>query len=358
MHLLILGAFSPTYPRHRIIAEGLRLAGVDVTLRTLPLGSSTVSRVRVLLRSLPDLRQFDAILIPAFNQTLAPLVWALAKTVRLPVLLDYMVGLSDVNEDRKTISGVRAQLYRQVDRFNLRTIPAVTDTRSHIQAFERLLSADLPRLQVLPVGVQPEWLEISPPPLEAPLTALFIGTFIPFQGVDVILKAAALLRDNPNIRIELVGKGQTFAQAEAFLREFGLENVTLIHGFFSISELRQRAAHAAVILGVFGAVEKTDYVVPNKVFDGMAMGRAVISADSQAMREFFTPGEDFIPVPAGRPDVLAAALTEAAADLPRTVAIGVTAAQRIRANFLPLQIGTQLGEIIASLLTPAGLPPR
>jgi glycosyltransferase involved in cell wall biosynthesis len=277
-------------------------------------------------------------------------VWAAAKVARVPVLLDYMVGISDVNEDRKTVGGLRAQLYRQVDRFNLSMIPAITDTHSHIHAFERLLGADFPRLRVLPVGVQPEWLEISPPPLETPLTALFIGTFIPFQGVDVILKAAALLRDNPNIRIELVGSGQTFTQAEAFMREAALENVTLIRGFFPIPELVQRAERAAVILGVFGAADKTDYVVPNKVFDGMAMGRAVITADSQAIREFFTPGEHFISVPVGDPEALAAALTNAATDLQRTAAIGRAAAQRIRADFLPLQIGTQLSEIIASLI--------
>ena len=353
MHVLILGAFSPTYPRDRIITEGLQLAGVEVTLRTLPLGSKTLSRAGLVLRSLPDLRRFDAVLIPTFNQTLAPLVWAAAKIARVPVLLDYMVGLSDVNEDRKSITGVRAQFYRQIDRFNLRMIPAVTDTESHIRHFERLLGADLPRLRVLPVGVQPEWLETAPPPFETPLVALFIGTFIPFQGVDVILKAAAILRDNPNIRIELVGKGQTFAQAEAFIQESGLNNVTLIHGFFPISELVQRAARAAVILGVFGVAEKTDYVVPNKVFDGMAMGRAVITADAEAMREFFTPGEHFISVPAGDPEVLAAALTDASADLARTAAIGKAAAERIRTEFLPLQIGAQLREIIAALMSPA-----
>ena len=138
--------------------------------------------------------------------------------------------------------------------------------------------------------------------------------------------------------------------------QLALQNVTLTRGFFPIPELVQRAARAAVILGVFGAVEKTNYVVPNKVFDGMAMGRAVITADSAAMREFFTPGEHFIPVPAGRPDALAAALVDAADDLQRTTAIGAAAAQRIRANFLPQQIGAQLLELFTRSTSPAPLP--
>ncbi|MBI1258168.1 MAG: glycosyltransferase [Chloroflexi bacterium] len=349
MNLLIVGAYSPSYPRHRIITEGLRSAGHDLTLRTFPLGASTARRSRLILASLRDMHHFDAVIIPAFNQTFAPLVWAAAKAARVPVLLDYMVGLSDVNEDRQTIQGRRAQVYRQIDRFNLRTIPAVTDTRSHIQAFERLLEVDLPRLKVLPVGVVPDWLATPAPPTTAPLTALYIGTFIPFHGVDVILEAAALLRDHADIRIELIGSGQTFSQAEASVRDLALTHVTLTRGHFPVQELIERAAHAAVILGVFGAMEKTRYVVPNKVFDGMAMGRAVMTADSPALREWFTPGEHFIGVPPGRPDALADALIEAAANLQRTAAIGAAAAQRMRADFLPEQIGAQLSDILASL---------
>ena len=348
MRVLILGGFSPTYPRHRIIADGLRLAGVDLTIRSLPLGSSTLSRARLVLASLRDLPQFDAVLIPAFNQTLAPLIWLAGQIRRVPVLLDYMVGLSDVNEDRQTVTGFRAQLYRQIDRFNLRAIPAVTDTRQHIQAFERLLGTSLPRLRVLPVGVQPEWLDAPPPPAQLALTALFIGTFIPFQGVDVILEAAARLRDDPRIRFELVGSGQTFAQAETFVRSQELTNVTLVRGFFPIAELTQRAASAAVILGVFGAVEKTQYVVPNKIFDGMAMGRAVITADSAAVRELFTPGEQYLPVAPGDPAALAAALVTAASDLPRLIAIGTAARQRLQAEFLPQSIGRQLIELLTA----------
>lgn len=353
MRVLILGGFKPTYPRHRIIAEGLRLAGADVTIRSLPLGTSTIRRARLVLASLRDLRQFDAVLIPAFNQTLAPLIWLAGQICRVPVWLDYMIGLSDVNEDRQTITGFRAQLYRQVDRFNLRALPAITDTQPHIQAFERLLNTRLPHQRVLPVGVQPEWLDTPPPPDQLPLIALFIGTFIPFQGVDVILTAAAQLRDDPRIRFELVGQGQTFKQAENFVRDHGLTNVTLVHGFFPMAELKQRAAAAAVILGVFGAVAKTQYVVPNKIFDGMAMGRAVITAESAAMRDLFTPGEHYLPVAPGDPAALAAALTAAADDLPQMQTIGQAAAERIRTEFLPESIGRQLLDIIG-----AAPPPR
>lgn len=342
MRILILGSFSETYPRHRIIIAGLQLAGAEVFVRSLPLGASTVSRLGLVARSLRDLRSFDAVFIPAFNQTIAPAIWLAAQVMRVPILLDYMVGLSDVNEDRKSVRGIRARLYRQLDLFNLQTIPAITDTEQHILAFERLLGSRFPRLRVLPVGVQKEWLDTTAPPLDLPLTALFVGTYIPFQGIDVILEAAALLRDDHRFRFELVGTGQTFGEAEALVEERALNNVTLVRGFYPIAEITRRAAQAAVILGVFGAVEKTSYVIPNKVFDGMAMGRAVITADSPAVSQFFTPNEHFIPIAPGNAAALAAALVDAAENLQRCATIGKTAQQRIREAFLPEHIGKQL----------------
>ena len=349
MPILILADFPnlPAPPDHRRwTARGRRRSHRS----SLPLGTSTLSRARLVARSLRDWRSFDAVLIPCFNQTLAPFIGLAARAIRIPVLLDYMVGVSDVIEDRQSVVGARVQFYRQIDRYNLRTMAAITDTQAHIRTFERLLDTALPRLSVLPAGAQPEWLDASAPPLDTPLNALFISRFIPFQGVDVILEAAALLRGNSRIHIELLGSGQTFGDAEAQVQRLKLENVTLTRGFFPIPELTARAARAAVILGVFGAVEKTQYVVPNKVFDGLAMGRAVITADSPAMREFFTPHEHFIPVTPGSPDALAAALVEAAANLPRAAEIGANGQQRIREAFLPVHIGVQARTLLAGLL--------
>ncbi len=346
----MIGAFAPSYPRHRILLEGLRLAGDSVTVRRLPQGSSTIKRLGLVARSLGDLRQFDAVLIPAFNQTVAPAIAAAAKVAGVPVLLDYMVGISDVDADRQTHGAVRAAIFRQLDRLNLRAIRAVTDTQAHVAAFEHLLGVKLPRLGVLPVGVEPEWLDV--PSLAVPdgkLTALFIGKFIPFQGVDVIVAAAGLLRDDPRIRFELVGSGQTFAQAEAQVHDLALTNLELVQGFFPIPELTARAARAGVILGVFGATEKTQYVVPNKVYDGLAMGRAVITAESAALREFFTPGEDYFAVTPGSAEALAAALVEAVEQPERMAQIGAVAQAKIRAGFLPKQIGQAAHASMAGL---------
>jgi glycosyltransferase involved in cell wall biosynthesis len=349
MHILMLGAFDPAYPRHAILQSGLEANGVTVTIRRLPKNAGTAQRAALLARSLPSLDEFDALLIPAFNQTLAPLAWALAKLRCVPVLLDYMVGLADVNADRETVSGTRVALFRQIDRFNLRTLNSMTDTAAHRDQFAQTLGISPSRIHVVPVGVVEHWLTVPPPPLMPPFTVTFIGTYIPFQGIDVILRAAALLRGDSRLRFRLIGSGQTYPAMARLAEELQLDNLKFDAKFYTFDDLQMRLAESTFILGVFGAAEKTGYVVPNKVFDGMAMGRPVITADSPALREWFSPSDHVVAVPAGDPEALAAALQRLAGDPAQIATLGAAAQAHIRAGFLPVHIGAQVKQILQAI---------
>ncbi len=347
MRVLMLGAFDPAYPRHAILQAGLEANGVTVIPRRLPKNAGTAARVKLLVGALPALNDFDALLIPAFNQMLAPLAWALAR--RAPVLLDYMVGLADVNADRETATGARAALFQQIDRFNLRMLDSMTDTAAHRDYFAVSLGADVGRVRVVPVGVVEHWLTVPPPPLTPPYTVTFIGTYIPFQGVDVILRAAALLRGDSRLRFRLIGSGQTYPAMARLADELRLDNVSFDAGFYTFGDLQKRLQESTFILGVFGAAEKTGYVVPNKVFDGLAMGRPVITADSPALREWFTPGDHVVAIPPGDPEALASALQSLASDPARIAALGAAGQSRIRAAFLPVHIGAQVKQILQAV---------
>ena len=65
---------------------------------------------------------------------------------------------------------------------------------------------------------------------------------------------------------------------------------------------------ADVCLGVFGTSDKAARVVPNKVYDALAAGRPLVTADSPAARELLGDGRDALLVPAGDGGALAAAL--------------------------------------------------
>jgi glycosyltransferase involved in cell wall biosynthesis len=64
-----------------------------------------------------------------------------------------------------------------------------------------------------------------------------------------------------------------------------LQNVEFIE-FLEQKELTQYIHHADICLGIFGETEKAKRVIPNKVYEAMAMKKPVITGNSPAAREF------------------------------------------------------------------------
>jgi len=117
-------------------------------------------------------------------------------------------------------------------------------------------------------------------------TALFFGTFIPLQGVEYIIGAAHLLAQE-NISFSVVGNGQTKKRILFLAEKLGIKNVVFFDTV-SQEELFQKIAKADVCLGIFGNTPKTMRVIPNKVYECLAMKKPVITADTPAARELLS----------------------------------------------------------------------
>ena len=75
------------------------------------------------------------------------------------------------------------------------------------------------------------------------------------------------------------------------------------------AELPALIAGSDVTLGIFGTVAPAARVIPFKVFDGLAMARPVITADTPAAREALVDGEHCRLTPPGDAAALAEAIT-------------------------------------------------
>lgn len=342
----MVGAFDSAYARHAIIREGLEAHGIEVELRPIHKHASARQRALHLLKNFPKHGEVDAVILPAFNQLVAPVAWYLAKSRNLCLLVDYMVGQLDTLQDRNASSRTAKHwLYRQIERFNLRNVYSVTDTALHRNIFAELAGVPPRRMAVLPVGVQSLEM-LPPPPNNAPPVVQYAGTYIPFHGVDVILRAASRM---PEVTFELIGVGQTLPQARELAKNLGLQNVQFIEQYVPQETLREWQARSTLMLGVFGEAAKTDYVIPNKVFEALALGRPIITAQSQAVSEQFTDGEHLMLVPPGDDAQLAAAIHDLLANPDKQATIRHKGRQRIEEAFLPQHIGklliAQLGAI-------------
>ena len=125
---------------------------------------------------------------------------------------------------------------------------------------------------------------------------LFHGTFIKSQGIEYILKAAKILEQYGDIRFIFIGSGQVKKEMTELAKNIGLKNVDFL-GTMSLSEIPSHIAKASVCLGIFGKAPKIQRVIPNKVFECVAMKKAMITADTPGIRELFGDSElSLIPI--------------------------------------------------------------
>ena len=136
---------------------------------------------------------------------------------------------------------------------------------------------------------------------------VYYGTFIPNHGVHTIVEAAYLLRDDPAIQFELVGTGPDREEAMAVAQTYKLANVTFV-AWLDQTELVRRIMKANVCLGVFGTTPQSMMTVQNKIYEGLAMAKPVISGDSDAVRKMLRHGEHIYLCRRADPHALAEAI--------------------------------------------------
>jgi glycosyltransferase involved in cell wall biosynthesis len=200
------------------------------------------------------------------------------------------------------------------------------------------------RFYRIPVGYAAGTIE-GPLP-ETDIDLFFYGSYIPLQGVPVIVDALAELTARGVVaNATFVGDGQTRGETAAKLEALGL-NVTMVHTL-QPGELYNVMARAKVCLGIFGTSKKAQCVVPNKVFDALALGKAVVTADSPGIREFFEPGRHLVTVPPNNPTALADALADLLKDPEARAIIGRAGREHVQRVAGPVAVR----EALAGALT-------
>ncbi|MEN6479914.1 MAG: glycosyltransferase, partial [Anaerolineales bacterium] len=181
------------------------------------------------------------------------------------------------------------------------------------------------------------------------LDVLFVGTFIPLHGIEHILRAAAILQSTaPEVRITLIGSGQTYAVMQGLAKELALTNLIWGPTWLDTPELAERCTSADLLLGIFGTSDKAQRVIPLKAFAALAYARPLLTADTPGIREALQHGETAFLCPPGDPAALAEAIL-AIRDAPELAAqVAAQGHALYREQFTPSAIGA----LAIQLLTP------
>jgi glycosyltransferase involved in cell wall biosynthesis len=355
MRVLAFGTYDTrSHPRIAVIIEGLRAAGVEVEECNVPLGLSTAARVSMLKqpwrvpmlaarlgnrwltlrRAARRLPKPDVVLVGYmghFDVRLARLLFR-----KTPIVLDHLIGASDTASDRRVGGGLRHTALRAIDAGALKSADViVVDTDEHLAA---LPAEHRAKGVVVQVGAPQKWFAAPSPPTGGPLKVIFFGLYTPLQGAPVIGAALGRLAGEP-IEVTMVGTGQDEADTKAAAA--ANPAVTWLD-WVSAAELPGLVAAHDVCLGIFGTSGKALRVVPNKVFQGLAAGCAVITSDTAPQRRAVDGAVLF--VPPGDPEALAEALRGLAADREELARLKKVGQQRALDRFAPARIVAPLLE--------------
>lgn len=237
------------------------------------------------------------------------------------IIADAFISLYDtIVEDRRLVrpGSILAALIRWVEICAYRVANTViVDTEINASYFVETFRLDPVKVVALPLAIDESAFRFSPNLSSSRVCKiLFIGTFVPLQGVDVIAESIKRLTEYPDIQFKLIGYGQTAPRVERILGASKNNNVTWVKTWQDNTALSEAIREADICLGIFGSGAKTQRVWPLKNYAYMSVGRMVITADTTCARAMLavSRGTPFVTIPADNAGALAAKIAELARD--------------------------------------------
>jgi len=193
---------------------------------------------------------------------------------------------------------VRYRLARALDSGVMRRAQAVV-VLSQAQRQEVLRRGVAPeRLWIAENGVEPPG-EVAPDPglaarygLAGKQVILYLGAFLPYEGLEVMVAAmAGIAAQAPEARLLVVGDGELRPALERQAAALGLDKV--VHFAGRVPREQVNAHYLLAQLAVYPRIRTrtTELTTPLKPLEAMALGLAVLGSDLPAMREIIREGE-------------------------------------------------------------------
>jgi glycosyltransferase involved in cell wall biosynthesis len=120
-------------------------------------------------------------------------------------------------------------------------------------------------------------------PKDGPFTIVHHGTITENYGIQIIIEAVSLLREQIPIRLKIFGKGEYRRTLKDLAKTLGVKEEVNFMGYVSQEKLSEETEKADA--GVVALLN--EYQSPNKVFELVAMGKPVIVSSLQTIRQHF-----------------------------------------------------------------------
>jgi len=247
-----------------------------------------------------------------------------------PIIFDFYLSIFDMMcNDRKvyTPESFLGKLTYTIEKKSLEKANyVIVDTQKLIDTLSNMYNINKNKFVRVPLTINEE--NVVPQKVDRykeQFTVLYVGSYIPLHGTEVILKAAKLLEEkDENIFILMIGKGPDLEKCQNLAKEYGLRNIEF-KGFMTLEELNYYYNAADINLGLFNTGERANSVVLNKTNDSFRVGKPHLTLETDAMKEAFTDNEDIFYVKDIEPETLSNRIIEIKNNLKLVKSVGANA---------------------------------
>lgn len=367
------GTYDREYTANKIVLQGLEGNNVPVLevnaevkltrldsegdITWLALVKRIVRKYRIfveIFKNLDKFKKVDVIYVAFPGHFDVLFAWPLAKIFKKKLVLNPVVSFSYGFTQEQTIlnrSSVRARMTKIGEAFIYKLIDLLLpDTPFQKNFFHETFNIPESKLRVLPIGADNKYYKYTPyKNTSKKINVVYYGLYSPTHGVEHIVEAANILSNDHDIKFTFVGNGNTFQENFNRTKNLGLKNVE----FFYETPVDQ---HPAIIQKAdifFGFLQKhpiVDRVIPNKVYQGLALGKVVVTADAPVARSVFKDKEDIYLVKPSDPKELAKAILELKNDSTLRAKIAKNGYSLYQKKFTPKAVGKLLIKYIREII--------
>ena len=244
----------------------------------------------------------------------------IGRRLGIPVVYELRALWEDAAVDHRTTTegSLRYRASRGLETFALRHADHVTTICSGLRQEVLARGVASSRITVIANAVDPAEFQFGAEPdarlrtelgLDGKTVLGFAGSFYGYEGLDLLLEAAALLAPRrPELRVLLVGGGPQESALRERARAADLAGRVIFAGRVPHDRVQRYYELIDVLAYPRRRMRLTEIVTPLKPLEAMAQGRMFVASDVGGHRELIRDGETGFLFPAGDSGALARAI--------------------------------------------------
>ena len=198
---------------------------------------------------------------------------------------------------------VSSKIYSQCDKI-------LVTTKEHIEYIKALPNCEKLEIEYLPQYAESIFEEVNFSDEDnGVIDLMFAGNIGKAQSVDTIIKAAALLKDDPKYKFHIVGGGSELNNVKKLAKELNTDNV-VFYGQRPLEEMPKLYKLADAMLVTLEDKPYANMTIPGKAQSYMAAGKPIIGAINGSCNNFIVNNQIGYSVSSGDYQALANLILE------------------------------------------------